>query len=280
MRSHKIISYDLADSFDRGAKGHEVRRVISTSGDEVLIEEIWSAGLRSYDTLREFIATTNELGAPVTGEEVAAAFESMAEEIDSFLSQGFLPAFVAAVDSGRVKIEPTALGKSELLERWRAFDVVERLDIFFRWLKPLSVELEPNPSLLRAMAAFAVLARIDDVHMASALDDINEALRCGAEIERFQAKLDAPDGAQQVIESAVAAAFSRRARASVQKRFGPLNLARHYVSNEWDLHRVAYGGNKSEFARHYVRLVLSKFGVSIKEKTIREVWLSGTPPAS
>ena len=53
-----------------------------------------------------------------------------------------------------------------------------------------------------------------------------------------------------------------------------------FVKAEWAKHRLAYQGNKSEFARIYSRRVLNEHGVKVTDKQIREVWLKTPPVAS
>ena len=53
-----------------------------------------------------------------------------------------------------------------------------------------------------------------------------------------------------------------------------------FVKAEWAKHRLAYQGNKSEFARIYSRRVLNEHGVKVTDKQIREVWLKNPPVAS
>lgn len=55
--------------------------------------------------------------------------------------------------------------------------------------------------------------------------------------------------------------------------------AKDFVRSEWSKHREAYGGNKSAFARDYVKRVLNEFSVKVTEKQMREVWLADTPLA-
>jgi hypothetical protein len=52
-----------------------------------------------------------------------------------------------------------------------------------------------------------------------------------------------------------------------------------FVKAEWAKYRLAYQGNKSEFARIYSRRVLNEHGVKVTDKQIREVWLKNTPVA-
>ena len=42
--------------------------------------------------------------------------------------------------------------------------------------------------------------------------------------------------------------------------------AKKFVMSEWRNHSDAYGGNKSEFARHYVRRLKNEMDVDVKEK--------------
>ena len=56
--------------------------------------------------------------------------------------------------------------------------------------------------------------------------------------------------------------------------------AKKFVISEWRTHSDAYDGNKSEFARHYVRRLKIEMDVDVKEKTIRETWLLKPPAAT
>ena len=69
-------------------------------------------------------------------------------------------------------------------------------------------------------------------------------------------------------------------------RHTKMNEVKSYVIEEWNLHRLAYKNNKSEFSRIYARIISTKFqkqdgsALSVTEKTIRDVWLRDTPSAS
>lgn len=71
-----------------------------------------------------------------------------------------------------------------------------------------------------------------------------------------------------------------RARELAAIRHAPNNAARAFVQSEWRKHRDVYDNNKTVFAIHYVTQVRDKFvdadghPLNIREKTIREVWLS------
>lgn len=76
-----------------------------------------------------------------------------------------------------------------------------------------------------------------------------------------------------------------RARRAAAARYKVNTEARRFVADEWNTHARDYDFNKSEFARHYVGLVRNKFTAGngdpfvVTEKTIREAWLTFTPPA-
>ena len=88
---------------------------------------------------------------------------------------------------------------------------------------------------------------------------------------------------EQVIDSAKA---QKKAREAAMLRVEKFNMARAWVQDEWTVKKQDYKGNKSDFARTYVSLVRAQFTdkkgdpLSVTEKTIREVWLSDTLPAS
>lgn len=78
------------------------------------------------------------------------------------------------------------------------------------------------------------------------------------------------------IEIAVRA---RLGRAGARKRHAETNAVRGWLNAQWALERAAYNGNKSAFARAYVPKLKVDHGVEVTEKTIREIWLKGSPSA-
>ena len=87
-------------------------------------------------------------------------------------------------------------------------------------------------------------------------------------------------GQSEILEAAIASRVSERASKAARKLHSKKNGARDFVASEWKIHCGSYEQNKSAFCRDYVRRVLNEHGVSITEKTMREVWLNGTPAAS
>jgi len=74
--------------------------------------------------------------------------------------------------------------------------------------------------------------------------------------------------------------ISIRASKNAIKGHAIRNEAREFAKREWRAHSDSYDGNKSAFARYYVRRVKNEYNVDVTEKQMREVWLVDTPPAS
>lgn len=82
-----------------------------------------------------------------------------------------------------------------------------------------------------------------------------------------------------ILEVEVAKRVSERASKAAQKRHGRNDPAKYFVAAEWKRTCTEYDGNKTAFTRDYVRRVLNEFGITVTEKTMREVWLKDTPSA-
>jgi hypothetical protein len=282
-REYKIISYDLAASFDAGSKGIEAHRVINTHGRKVLSETIWSSAFLAFGQLRESLVAVADAGEVVGGAAVADAFEEFAGETNRFLCEIFLPDFLESVEAGHITFHPLPLSAEKFSAMWAEYDVVERVDAFLRFVESYPqamVEVSEFAQTIKRMAAIGILARIDDAVIAAFFDDVEGAMNCGEEIERFRAALEAPEKIKTSIDVAVKTALSDRARSGGRAKNKQSNLARDFVAREWASHRSAYDGNKSEFARHYAGRVKNEFDVTITVKTISEVWLSDSPAAS
>jgi hypothetical protein len=72
-------------------------------------------------------------------------------------------------------------------------------------------------------------------------------------------------------------ARSNLAKKGAMARHREMSRARKFVVDQWTLVGKEYQLNKSAFARDYSRRVKNEHGVDVTDKTIREVWLSGTP---
>lgn len=59
-------------------------------------------------------------------------------------------------------------------------------------------------------------------------------------------------------------------------RHADRTAARQWVQQEWQRRRTEFNDNKSRFAHAYVRKVLERFGVQVKEGTIRTDWIAGS----
>lgn len=63
-----------------------------------------------------------------------------------------------------------------------------------------------------------------------------------------------------------------------RRRHSHLADARQWVLTEWETHAKGYDFNKTDFAATYARLCLDRFGVTVRERTIREDWLKAATP--
>ncbi len=84
----------------------------------------------------------------------------------------------------------------------------------------------------------------------------------------------------ELLELVLAHSDVTRARINAAKSHTKGNKARDFVRTEWAMHKQAYQNNKTAFARDYSRRVKNEMETDVTEKTIREVWLTDTLPAS
>jgi hypothetical protein len=82
--------------------------------------------------------------------------------------------------------------------------------------------------------------------------------------------------AQGFIDQGIRQQAIARATGAANARHGATNGATVWVQQQWKDHGHAapYNGNKSAFARQYVKNVKAEFDVEVTAKTIAEVWLS------
>jgi hypothetical protein len=71
-----------------------------------------------------------------------------------------------------------------------------------------------------------------------------------------------------------------QAKRASSERHKKNRIAKKFVADEWQEHRNAYKNNKSDFSRHYVRILIKDHDVTITEKQLREEWLKDSPSAS
>lgn len=82
-----------------------------------------------------------------------------------------------------------------------------------------------------------------------------------------------------ILAAAVTDRVSKQASKAALKRHSMKDPARNFILAEWRTHKESYGDNRSAFTRDYVRRVFNEFGVTVTEKTMREVWLRDNPVA-
>lgn len=79
-----------------------------------------------------------------------------------------------------------------------------------------------------------------------------------------------------LVEAELSKLMSERASNAARKRHSKNDAARNFVAAEWHRNSAEYDGNKTAFARDYVRRVENEFEITVTEKTMREVWLRDT----
>ena len=156
---------------------------------------------------------------------------------------------------------------------WRARVFLEILDN-----NAMALEDPGLLQLVRGVAAICTIARIDDSALALFFDG-NGLDDAAIDVGFFHGRVKPPTALFSTISEAKRVALSDAATSKAAKLHAPRNNAKDWVRSEWIEKREAYGGNKSEFARHYARRIKNERSIDITEKTIRVVWLADTPPA-
>lgn len=277
----KILAFDVAQSFERGSKGHQLRRVVDEKGRVIdhLSESTWNAGAQAYLRIKEA-----SLAQGLSQEQVPSAIQGsigeMAGSVYMFLSDEFYPDLLQMIDQGLIGLETAS--RDEFVKAWREYDLPSRAGVFFQVLSANPVALRDSDGLVdfvSLIAAFSVLTRIDDAAIAGLLGDGRCLSDCIVDIERFRQYLAPNEAVFRAFDMAVKAAISDRSKQGGIAKNRNHNRARQFVAAEWLTHQAAYGNNKSAFARDYSRRVKNELDVSVTEKTIREVWLADTPTA-
>lgn len=262
----RLLMYDLDMSFGIGRPGRAKKRLVNADGGEHLDADAWKAGDIAYQAL-----TTN---SELNEREFVAAVEMA----DGLLCNDLYPAFLARIDRGEIHLDGGS--REQFVEWWKDYDWVQRLMI----LLPL---LETNASwrnggeqvdLRDELVALAVLWRLDDAGLAESFGGSGLA-SCVRDIEVLKNRLQVPRHLSDSIDDAFKHAGSHLARKGGRAKHEKSNAARGFVQAEWQLHSHAYVGNKSAFARDYVRRVKNEFAVTVTEKQMREVWLKDPPSA-
>lgn len=272
----KLQALDLSASFGPNLEDKELRRLIDTNGYSRLDQHQWSIAARAVQVISEALRV--EGAPPLTASELADALPVVADEGVQFLDEEFYPTLLEMFDTGKIVANA---GKADLVEAWSEYELPEKVELFTQMLGANGVAIFQVPSLIpfvQRLAATALLYSLDDAMIAEFLDGrgLPTVLRL---VERLSAHIEPPHNMLAMIRTAKQMALSERGADAALSRHGESNNARAWVQSEWLEHREAYGGNKSAFARDYVRRVRNERGVVVTEKQMREVWLKDTPSA-
>jgi hypothetical protein len=275
-RHYKILAYDFERSF---SSTFQPKRVTDSKGRERLGYEIWKAGAEAVAYLENTVTLGPEPHRPSLA-ELQEAMPELASILEDELKEHWLPLLITMLDDGGLILQPKQMTKVEFLEAWGEKDVVERAHIVIQ-LQPILMGAASDSinHVVCTLAAVCILARIDDAAIAVDLDDSDEISACSIEIADFKRALNWKESQGNAVDIAVRSAIKQRAQSGGRAKYKDHSKAREFVQNEWEAHRDEYEGNKSAFARDYVRRVLNELNVKVTEKTLREVWLS-TPTAS
>jgi hypothetical protein len=275
-RHYKILAYDFERSFSSGSQSN---RVTDSKGKERLRYEVWKAGAEAIEYLKNTVTLGPTPHQPSLS-ELQEAMPELVAFLEGELKEHWLPLLITMLDGGGLTFQPKQLTKDEFLKVWGEKDVVERGHLVIQLL-PLLMGADGDEvnHVICALAAVCILARIDDAAIAVALDDPDEISACSIEIADFKRALSWKESQGHAVEIAVRSAITQRAQSGGRAKYKEHTKAKEFVQKEWEAHRDEYEGNKSAFARDYVRRVLNELNVKVTEKTLREVWLS-TPTTS
>ena len=149
-------------------------------------------------------------------------------------------------------------------------------------------ELQVEESSFDEWSEYRAVVEADTAKWGAAFDALYTVLFTGKddgsafpteEIDRLIKKhmtFDMWEALISIFDDEASDSASARAIKGHSKRYPAID----FVKAEWAKHRLAYQGNKSEFARVYSRRVLNEHGVKVTDKQIREVWLKNPPVAS
>lgn len=275
----KFKRLNFEESFGEKSKGRDCQQVVDTHGNSILSTTMWKAGDDAVKVLFELAQPLAgvEIQNSVNINELKAALSDIELQTNEFLCNDFFPTLVDQVDAGRVALD---FDRGSLELHWREADMAWRARIFLEILENNAMALE-DPGLLqlvRGIAAICTIARIDDSALALFFDGsgLDEA---AIDVGFFHGRVKLPTALFSTISQAKRVALSDAASSKAAKLHAPRNNAKNWVRSEWIEKHEAYGGNKSEFARHYARRIKNERSIEITEKTIREVWLADTPAA-
>lgn len=272
----QILFYDVVKSFLESSED-KGRQIINTSGKGILSHSIWCAGKNAIDVLLPNMK--NEKGESAgTLTDLNDLLPTVAEQANAFLDEAFFPDMMEMISSGRVIADESP---EKVREYWEAYQLPSKALMFLQFINatPQALFNEHSGPLIRQIAAISTIYLIDDCALA-VLDEGAGMDEAALDIERLRNFVSPSSSLQYALEAGKKAAFKERATELASRRHQPTNKARAWVIAEWSIHKSAYIGNKSAFARDYVGRLRHELGVSVTEKQLREVWLKDTPPAS
>ena len=270
-----IAFYSFQNSFAKSSIGFQARRICGVKNSLWLDYAFWEVGLLAYQFLINRFNTELSLAKEIQSHALQHLFPRICEKWSDQIDSEFLPEFLDLIRAGKVHLEDKE--PAEFEGAWPQLTISAKILIMFdlafrRGLDPF----ENDEGLTKTLASLAVLSLIDEATMYAMSGDSDLVAACSAELHRIRYVLDPDDPMRLAVEKARANVLKSRAGQGGTAKGKRSEVARHFVTSEWDKHKTEYKQNKSAFARDYVRRVLREYEIQVTEKTIREVWLK--PP--
>lgn len=278
----RLLFYDVVESFGPSSVPDSKRRIIGNSEnrEERLSNSTWRAGKEAINALLDLLRVADERGMerPVSLVELNEVLPELFKQAEAFLDGEVYPDLEKAINEGLLS---TNVPLEEFRRYWAEYSMASKVETFLQLVRsnPSALYQPDVAALPRKLAALAVLEKIDDFILES-LDGGPGLGEVAVEIERLRSTVTLPQLPGVDMAAVKRATLSERATVAASARHQKTNQARDWVRMEWGQHAQAYGGNKSEFSRHYARRLANERGVTVTEKTIRESWLRDTPSAS
>lgn len=269
-------AFDFELSFGDPSPGRSSRCILDPSGKRLLGSSIWTA---ADDAIRLIRATLppGDWGTPPVA--VRDALPLLSEFVCDFLAGGVYPVLKEAISAGKVDAQGMPPG-TDFQTMWKEYGLIERAKIFLELVEqhPPALTGDDLEWYVQHIAAVCVLISANDAAIAHCLDGsgLDES---AADVAWLHRHLTLQGHLSNLITKVKRKTLTERATDMATRRHADTNSARDWVRSEWHAYRDAYQGNKSAFARDYVRRVFNERGVQVTEKQMREVWLKDPPPA-
>lgn len=277
---HNLVFFDLVKSFGPSSSPPAERRIISGRDREKLwlSNSTWQAGNEAVCYLLQSMTGSME-GADraLTVMDLSTAYPEMHLQLEGLLDELFFPDMVRRLES---QMFDTGYSVDEFQSLWSKYGFASKAIVFLDFVAAAPREVEEAlDDLPQKLSALAILETIDECVLSS-MSGGGRLEEYAIDVERLRSQLLRHRMPLRDLEYWKRLAMSERGAELAKRSHKKSNDAKDWVLSEWALHASEYRNIKSDFARVYSRLILDKFGATVKGRQIREVWLKGYPSAS